>query len=153
MIGMKKSTVFSLLLLSTTSFLAGCGKEEEAEQFTPQTMPSGQMNNVFVPGNQASSMILDKKNITLSSAAPSDSTIVRLACGCDFSIVPESFTGDTNVIKHTRYPSPVPEAFRVGMVFSADQKAPKGNYSVKFAFLNTGSKGDYRDTITVNYSL
>jgi hypothetical protein len=32
-------------------------------------------------------------------------------------------------------------------------KAEKGAHEVKLAFLNTGSKGDYRDTITVKYNL
>lgn len=146
----------ALLLLAVT--LVACSKDEAQEEAVPpvnyQTQGSGQQTeNVVQTGDQQSTMVLSKKAITLSSSTMQDTSIVQLSCGCDFKVVAENFMGDTSAIRFTQHPTPLPNAFRVGLAFSANKSAKKGNYTARLAFLNTGNKGNYRDTITVNYTL
>lgn len=143
----------ALLLLAVT--LISCSKDEAKEELPPVNYQSqgGQVENTVQMGDQQSSMSVTKEAIALTASTMQDTSIVKLSCGCDFKIVAESFTGDTNVIKFAQYNTPVPEAHRVGLAFSANKSAAKGNYTARLAFLNTGNKGNYRDTITVNYTL
>ena len=79
--------------------------------------------------------------------------MIELSCGCPFTFKVESFTGATNAIAYTQFDAATAQTHKVGVRFSPKPGAKKGNHTAKLAFLNTGSKGDYRDTITVNYTL
>ena len=98
----------------------------------------------------SSTMILSKESIVLTAATPIDSATVKLSCGCGFSLVVESYAGDTSMIRYVTRTVDDPTAKTMAMVFSPADNAPAGSYSAKLAFLNTGDKGNFRDTVTVS---
>ena len=100
----------------------------------------------------ASTLILSTDQINLSEASPIDSAIVKLSCGCGFSLVVESFSGDTSVIGYETREVEDLTAKTMAIVFRPNSGASAGNYSAKLAFLSTGSKGKFRDTIRVSYA-
>ena len=100
----------------------------------------------------SSTMILSKESIALTAASPIDSATVKLSCGCGFNLVVESYTGDTSVIRYVTRTVDDPTAKTMAMVFTPADNAPAGSYSAKLAFLNTGDKGNFRDTIAVSYT-
>lgn len=169
---MKKFFVIVLAL-----FAIGCGKKEVTTDTTTTTTtpygttttepsgtttaPSGTTTTTapdpaLPPGmppvkEQKSSLIVTNSLYTITPAKRTDSSIVELSCGCHFDFIVEGYMGDTNAIKYKQFDAKTAQSHRVGVQFTGDPKAPKGSHEVKLAFLNTGSKGDYRDTITVRY--
>lgn len=105
------------------------------------------------PNNQKSSLIVTNSTMMLSPAKLEESSIVELSCGCPFELRVENFSGATNAIKYEQFDAKTAQTHKVGLRFKAQPNAPKGTHTAKLAFLNTGSKGDYRDTIVVTYKL
>lgn len=122
--------ILSLILVAV---LAGCTSDPVIEE-TPSTM------------------MLSKKNLTLTYATPIDSATVRLSCGCGFNLVVENFTGDTSAIRYQTREVDDLTAHTMAMVFSPAENTSAGSYSAKLAFLSTGKKGNFRDTVTVHYT-
>lgn len=151
---MKKLLVLSLALIAI-----GCAKTETTTEETSQTPTTETTTTTTTTPpapaatNQSSRLLVSKENITLTSNMKQDSSVVELSCGCKFDLVVEGFTGDTNAIKFATYDAATTSTHKAGIRFMANPKATKGAHSAKLAFLNTGGKGDYRDTITVNYTL
>jgi hypothetical protein len=149
---MKK--VFALALLLT---VVGCAKKTETtEENTAGTIDSAQVQSTQAPASgkeQKSSLIVTNSVYSLDPAHPVDSSFVELSCGCHFDFVIESFTGDTNAIKYKQFDAKTAQTYKVGPRFMGDPKAEKGAHEVRLGFLNTGNKGDYRDTITVKYTI
>ncbi len=155
---MKKLLTIALLLV-----VVGCGKKAETTDTTTTTTidtamtappaPPASMTGKTDVSNQKSSLIVSNASYTLKSSNPVDSSIVELSCGCHFDFIVEGFMGDTNAIKYKQFDAKTAQSHKVGLRFMGNPKAAKGAHEVKLAFLNTGSKGDYRDTITVKYNL
>lgn len=122
-----------LLSLLFIGLLSGCAND------TTEEKPS-------------STMILSKESIALTQTTPIDSATVRLSCGCGFNLIVESYTGDTTVIRYETRAVDDLTAKTMAMVFRPIENAAVGSYSAKLAFLNTGEKGSFRDTISVTYT-
>jgi hypothetical protein len=154
---MKKLFAIALLLTAV-----GCTKKidtttqnaatDSVAAVPPAAVPSAMGGRTDVT-NQKSSLIVTNSSYSLKPAHPVDSSFVELSCGCHFDFVIESFTGDTNAIKYKQFDAKTAQTYKVGLRFMGDPKAEKGAHEVKLGFLNTGSKGDYRDTITVKYTI
>jgi hypothetical protein len=155
---MKKLLTIALLLV-----VVGCAKKDATTENTSTTttvdtavnapvMPPAMTGKTDVT-NQKSSLIVTNSSYSLKPANPVDSSIVELSCGCHFDFIVENYSGDTNAIKFKQFDAKTAQSHRVGVRFMGNPKAEKGAHEVKLAFLNTGSKGDYRDTITVKYNL
>lgn len=101
----------------------------------------------------ASSMILSKDQVALSSSNLVDSATVKLACGCDFQVAIDKYEGDTNVIKFSR--NDIGDIFgnATSFVFQPDVNATPGDYQVKVAFRiwEPDETGLYGDEINVTY--
>lgn len=124
-----------LVIVATLSFLYGC-----------------QETTTDPPIKPASTLIVSAESLALTKAAPVDSSIVRLSCGCNFTLVVEGYTGDTSVISFDDHDASTLEYTGRGLTFTADTTSAAGTYSAALAFLSTGSKGDFRDTIHVTYT-
>jgi hypothetical protein len=111
----------------------------------PATMPT--------PNSQKSSLIVTNATMTLTPAKMEESSTIELSCGCPFELRVENFSGATNAIKYEQFDAKTAQTHKVGLRFKAQPNALKGTHTAKLAFLNTGSKGDYRDTIVVTYKL
>ena len=117
---------------------------------TTTTMPPPGMP---APNNQKSSLIVTNSTMMLTPAKLEESSTIELSCGCPFELRVENFSGATNAIKYEQFDAKTAQTHKVGLRFKAQPNAPKGTHTAKLAFLNTGSKGDYRDTIVVTYKL
>jgi hypothetical protein len=152
---MKKLLILAVLLVAV-----GCSKKvDTTQENTSAKADSAQpaLKNP-IPGTsdvteQKSSLIVTNSLYSLNPAHPVDSSFVELSCGCHFDFIIESYTGDTNAIKYKQFDAKTAQTYKVGLRFTGDPKAGKGPHQVRLGFLNTGSKGDYRDTITVKYNL
>lgn len=151
---MKKLLTIALLLASV-----GCGKKVETTDTTSTSIDTASTPSAVALGgktdvtNQKSSLIVTNSVYALDPAHPVDSSIVELSCGCHFDFIVENYIGDTTAIKYKQFDAKTAQAHRVGIRFMGNPKAEKGAHEVRLAFLNTGSKGDYRDTITVKYNI
>jgi hypothetical protein len=148
-----------LLALALMLTLGGCSKKVDTTQETTRLdtaakpAPGHPLPGAVDVTEQKSSLIVTNSLYTLNQAHPVDSSFVELSCGCHFDFIVESYTGDTNAIKYKQFDAKTAQTYKVGLRFTGDPKAPKGPHQVKLGFLSTGSKGDYRDTITVKYNL
>jgi hypothetical protein len=151
---MKKFLALAVLLVAV-----GCSKkvdtnlENSSVDSAAKTAPGNPIPGTSDVTDQKSSQIVTNSLYSLNPAHPVDSSFVELACGCHFDFIVESYTGDTNAIKYKQFDAKTAQTYKVGLRFTGDPKASKGPHQVKLGFLNTGSKGDYRDTITVKYDL
>jgi WD40 repeat protein len=94
---------------------------------------------------------MSKNKIMLTRSMPMDSSILFLSCGCKYTLSIESFTGDTSVIHYTERDARN-NAYRVALDVTADTNAVPGNYAARIAVLSWGYKGEYRDTLSVEYT-
>lgn len=158
---MKKLVAIALMLTAI-----GCSKKVDTDQTNSNTTTNSTNGGTTatpepgkpLPGatdvtEQKSSLIVTNSVYSLNPKHPVDSSFVELSCGCHFDFIVESYTGDTNAIKFKQFDAKTAQTYKVGLRFTGDTKAAKGEHQVKLGFLNTGSKGDYRDTITVKYNL
>lgn len=122
----------SLAIVATLAFLYGC-------------------QETVVEPDEKSTLQVSAENLALTMTTPVDSSLVRLSCGCMFTLIVEGYTGDTSVIGFDDYDAS-DGVHRVGLTFTADTGVPAGTYTTALAFLSTGGKGDFRDTIHVTYT-
>ena len=149
---MKKLVAIALILTAI-----GCAKKTDT---TAENM-NGSSDSSAVQGAapateakvQKSSLIVTNSLYALKPEHPVDSSFVELSCGCHFDFIVESYAGDTNAIKYQQFDAKTAQTYKVGLRFMGSPKAEKGAHEVRLGFLNTGSKGDYRDTITVKYNI
>jgi hypothetical protein len=154
-----------LLFIALAVLAIGCGKKDVTTDQTTTTTTTDASGSTTTstdpklpPGmppieTQKSSLIVTNSLYTITPAKRVDSSIVELECGCHFDFIVENYMGDTNDVKYKQFDAKTAQSHRVGIEFTGSPKAPKGTHEVKLAFLSTGSKGDYRDTITVMYKL